>query len=52
MTTIFEFWFSVWQRLVTFFLNFDVGLGFSLGHLIIIALIFVVVIRHFTVLGN
>lgn len=52
MEQIFDFWFSAIQRLMNFFLQFDTGLGFSLGHLIIVALIFTVVIRHFSVLGN
>lgn len=52
MSQIFDFWFSVIQRFMTWFLQFDTGLGFSLGHLIIISLIFTVVIRHFSVLGN
>lgn len=52
MSEIFDFWFSVFGSLVDYLLNFDVGLGFSLGSLVIISLIFIVVIRYFTVLGN
>lgn len=52
MDNIFTFWFSAIQRLFNYMLTFDTGLGFSLGHLIIAALIFTVVIRHFSVLGN
>ena len=52
MTEIFDFWFYVWDKLVLFILYTDTGLGFNLGHLIIASLIFVVVIRYFTVIGN
>lgn len=52
MEQLFEFWFTSIQRFFQWFLQFDTGLGFSLGHLIIVSLIFTVVIRHFSVLGN
>lgn len=52
MTQIFDFWFVAIQRFFSWFLQLDTGLGFSLGHLIIVSLIFTVVIRYFTVLGN
>lgn len=52
MTSIFNFWFNCIERFFNWFLTFDTGLGFSLGHLIIVSLIFTVVIRYFTVLGN
>lgn len=52
MTAIFDFWFDAISDLINWFLQFDTGLGFSLGHLVIVSLIFIVVIRYFTVLGN
>lgn len=52
MSQIFDFWFNSIKSLMDFFLQFDTGLGFSLGSLIIVSLIFVVVVRHFMFLGN